>query len=83
MLKRRKDDIVQYAIEPRLELIGSSECVVDGLKGICEYNHDKIRINLGKFFVTFYGDELWIDSFSPRGAIVQGTIVSVEFDTNA
>lgn len=74
--------MVDYAVKPRIELVGSSECVIEGIKSICEYNHDKIRINLGKYCVTFFGDELWIDSFSPKGAIVQGTIISMEFDTN-
>lgn len=82
MQKDCRDDIVQYAVSNRLEIIGVGECVVDGLKSICEYSADKIKMDLGKNYVTFFGDCLRIDSFSPRGAIVQGTIVSLEFDNH-
>lgn len=79
---KNTDDIVTYASEPHLELTGNSECIVDGLKGIIEYTKEKIKINLGKYFVTFLGDELYINSFSHEGAVVQGTIISVEFEGN-
>lgn len=81
MKRKVKDNIITYTSSPRLEIIGNSECIVDGLKGISEYNSDKIRINLGKYFITFFGDDLRIDSFSYKGAVVQGNIVSMEFDT--
>lgn len=73
-----RSDIV-FSNEPRLELNGSTQCVVDGLKGICEYNHDRIKIDLGKYCVTFFGDGLYINSFSYDGAIVEGNIISMEF----
>jgi sporulation protein YqfC len=79
---KNKDDIITYTGEPRLELVGSGECVIDGLKGIIEYSDEKIKINLGKYYVTFFGDGLYINSFSYEGAIVQGTIVSLEFEGN-
>lgn len=79
---KNTDDIVTYTHSPHLELVGNSECVVDGLKGIIEYTKEKIKINLGKYFVTFIGDELYINSFSHEGAVVQGTIISVEFESN-
>ena len=75
--------IVEYALGPSLEIRGNSECIVDGLKGISEYSSEKIRINLGKISVSFLGDGLFINSFSPEGATVEGTIISVEFESNA
>jgi sporulation protein YqfC len=81
-VKKNTDDIITYTNEPRLELVGNSECVVDGLKGIVEYTNEKIKINLGKYFITFFGDELYINSFSYEGAVVQGTIISLEFENN-
>lgn len=79
---KNTDDIVTYTNIPHLELVGNSECVVDGLKGIIEYTKEKIKINLGKYFVTFLGDGLYINSFSHEGAVIQGTIISVEFESN-
>jgi sporulation protein YqfC len=79
---KNTDDIIVYANEPHLHITGNSECVVDGLKGIVEYTSQKIKINLGKYFVTFLGDDLYINSFSHEGAVVQGIIVSMEFESN-
>ena len=84
-MKRRADseNLIAYTTEPHIELSGNSECVVDGLKGITEYSKEKIKINLGKYSVSFFGDELYINSFSHEGATVEGTIISLEFESNA
>ena len=79
---KNKDEIISYTNKPHLELVGNSECVVDGLKGIAVYTAEKIKIDLGKYFVTFLGDNLFINSFSHEGAVVEGTIISLEFESN-
>lgn len=79
---KNKDEIISYTSQPHLKLVGNTECVVDGLKGILEYTREKIKINLGKNNVTFYGDALFIESFSPEGAVVEGTIITLEFESN-
>ena len=68
-----------YTGEPHLEIIGNFECVVDGLKSIVEYTSGRIRLNIGKRTVTFTGEGLHINSFTPQGAVVQGNIMCVEF----
>lgn len=77
---KSSDNMLSYSNLPRIELVGNSECTVEGMKGIIEYTKEKIKINLGKYYVTFFGDELFIKSFSYQGAIVQGNIISVEFE---
>lgn len=71
--------IEYYTGEPHLELRGNSECVVDGLKSIIEYNSDRIKLNIGRRAVVFLGEGLEINSFTPEGAVVRGFIMSVEF----
>lgn len=71
--------IEYYTGEPHLEMIGNFECVVDGLKSIIEYSAEKIKLNIGKRTVTFNGEDLHINSFTPQGAVVQGIILSVDF----
>lgn len=78
-LSKDVDVITPFKNQPHIEILGNSQCIVDGLKGIVEYTREKITINLGKYFVTFYGDALGINSFSPEGAIVEGNIISLEF----
>lgn len=82
MLKRKEnvDTIAMYALTPHIEVIGNSECVVDGLKSIVEYTKQRIKFNMGSYYITFVGANLYINSFSQQGAIVQGTIMSLEFD---
>lgn len=78
-----KDSVLADATAPHLELTGNTRCAVDGVKSISEYTADKIKMNLGKTAVSFYGDALCINSFSPEGAIVEGTILTVAFEDNA
>ena len=40
---------------------------------------DKISIELNYMNGWFFGDELYIDSFSHDGAVVRGNIISLEF----
>ena len=81
-IMKHRDEIIAYTTAPHLEIVGNTECVIDGIKGILEYTKDKIKIDFGKYAVTFVGDELCIDSFSHEGAVVEGTIISVEFCGN-
>lgn len=79
---KSKDNIISYTYDSHLELIGNSKCIIDGLKSIAAYNSDKIKVNLGKNYVTFLGDSLFINAFSPEGAVIEGTIISLEFESN-
>lgn len=67
-----------YFGKPRLEMSGR-ECLVDGLDSVIEYSNDKIVVSLGSQLITFLGDDLRINSFTREGAIVEGTIISMEF----
>lgn len=80
VLKNFGDFPVEYFTgEPHLELYGNTQCVVDGLKSVLEYSDEKIKLGIGKRAVTFFGEGLHIDSFTPEGAIVEGFIMSMEF----
>lgn len=74
--------VVGYCECPHIHLVGSSQCVVDGLKGICEYSRDKIKINLGKYCLEVVGSNLCINEFSPEGAVIEGDILSVEYSSD-
>jgi len=68
-----------YSGEPHLVIMGNDECIVDGLKSVLEYSSDKIKLDTGKRAVTFYGEGLHINAFTPEGAVVKGFIISMEF----
>lgn len=71
--------VIGYCECPHIHLVGSSQCVVDGLKGIVEYNRDRIKINLGSYCLCVVGAGLCINEFSPEGAVIEGDILSVEY----
>ncbi len=78
--KERSDFPIEYFTgEPHLELYGNTQCVVDGLKSVLEYSAERIKLSVGKRAVTFIGQDLFINSFSPEGAVVEGFIAAMEF----
>lgn len=81
-IMKNTDSIATYTTEPHIELIGSTELIINGLKGIGEYTSERIRIDLGGFIITIHGDELFINSFTHSGAIINGTILGLELSEN-
>ena len=76
--KENKSPLDYYFGKPR---IAGSECLVDGLEKIIEYSNTKITVSLGSQEITFWGDDLKINSFTREGAVVQGNITSMEFSS--
>lgn len=76
--KSKVESFDYYFGRPRLEMDGN-RCLVDGLKSIVEYSDDKITVSLGKQIITFFGDDLHINSFTREGAVIEGNIISMEF----
>lgn len=64
-----------------IQLAGNRECVVEGCKGIMEYETNIIKINAGENIVTFRGDNLTLRALNDNGAVVEGTITSLEFSS--
>ena len=82
MKKTDRDSITEYAVSPIIELTGNTFCSVEGIKSINEYSDGKIKLDLGKISVLIFGDGLCISSFSPEGAQIDGTVISMEFESN-
>jgi sporulation protein YqfC len=64
---------------PNIELAGNRQAVVEGCKGVLEYNEDVIKLNLGKSVVRFVGSGLSMNSYRFEQAVISGNILSVEF----
>ena len=62
-----------------IEMSGNREAVVDGCRGVVEYNENVIRLNTGKLIVRFTGSGLMIRTLQMNQAIVCGSILSVDF----
>ena len=62
-----------------IEIISNCCALVDGCKGILEYDDNLIKLSLGKRAVSFSGNNLSIKSLSMEQAMVEGFIMSMEF----
>ena len=63
----------------QIQLISNREALVDGCKGVIEYNEDFIRLNLGNMTVRFTGRGLQLRSMSEESLIIHGFIQSLEY----
>ena len=63
----------------RVELSGNRRAVVEGCRGILEYEEGVIRLNTGSGIIRFMGRELGLSCMTEDSAVVTGFILSVEF----
>lgn len=77
-------DIPQSAIlnVARIEITHNTEASIEGIKGVTEYEEGKIKLDIGKKTVSFYGDGLCVKSFDGSNMTIEGEILSIEFETN-
>lgn len=65
--------------EAHLEMISNREAVVDGCKGVVEYDENTIKLNTGGLVISFRGDELLIKSLGADIAVITGKIAEITF----
>lgn len=92
-MKRSKEEIVKKFTEEmqlpesaitdsfRIEFRGNTDVIIEGCKGIVEYEESGISLNLGKMIVRFGGADLEISSFYEEQAILKGTVAAMEFSS--
>ncbi len=64
-----------------MEINGNTEVVVEGCKGVLEYDTDVVRIKTGKLIVRFTGRGLVIKCLTADSLVVTGFITGIEFLT--
>lgn len=64
---------------PELEFSGNREVVIEGSKGVLEYDTNTIRINTNSMILCFHGRDLNLKCISPTALIINGFITNVEF----
>ena len=62
-----------------LEISGNHRAVVEGCRGILEYEEGVIRLNTGSGVLRFTGTNLSMSCMTEDSAVVVGTILSLEF----
>lgn len=62
-----------------MEISGNREIVLEGNRGIIEYNEHSIKINAGKYIVAFSGRGLHIKCMNDCDVVIRGFITSIEY----
>lgn len=71
---------IVHADVPHIEMQGNREAVVDGCRGVLEYEEDKIKLNAGMCVLLFRGSDLTIKTYSDSLTEITGEIIAVEFE---
>lgn len=70
---------VFFGCEPRVELTGSREAMIEGATGVIYYSDTVMRIGLGRQTLVITGSELGIKVMFGGTMTIGGHICSVEF----
>lgn len=66
-------------LNSQVEIVGNTHVIIQGAKGIMEYNDDSIRVKLTDNEVQFYGDNLSIECLSQDSMELKGKISKIEY----
>ncbi len=79
-IKNKKDDLVnKLSACTRVELTSDCEALIEGCKGILEYDDSIIRIAAKRFELRFTGHNLTLRSLSEEDIAIEGKILGIEF----
>ena len=62
-----------------IEISGNREVVFEGSRGIVNYSESNIKINAGKYIVSFSGRGLKIQCMNDTAVVICGFITSIEY----
>ena len=62
-----------------MEISGNCEVVLEGSKGVVEYGDSSIKINAGKYIISFQGRGLHIKCMTDCDIVIHGFITSIEY----
>ena len=65
---------------PHIEMQGNREIIIDGCRGILEYDEDRIKLNAGSLVITFQGSGLVIKTYSENQTVLAGEVVGLAFE---
>ena len=63
----------------QIELSDDREALVDGCRGVLQYDSDVIRLSTGRLVLRFTGHDLMIRAMQQEQLLISGTILSVDF----
>lgn len=64
---------------PHLELRGNREIIIEGHRGITQYDEEVVKINCGRMMLKIFGKGLTLSCMSDEMLIISGFFTSMEF----
>ncbi len=65
---------------PHIEMQGNQEIIIDGCRGILEYDEDRIKLNAGSLVLSFGGSGLVIKTYSENQTVLTGEVMQISFE---
>ncbi len=80
-MKKNKDISVLAAnlSGVHMEINGNREIILEGSRGVVEYGENSIKINTGKYIISFQGRGLHIKCMTDCDIVIHGFITSIEY----
>lgn len=80
-MKKNKDISVLAAnlSGVHMEVNGNREVILEGSRSVVEYSDTSIKINTGKYIVSFQGRGLHIKCMTDCDIVIHGFITSIEY----
>lgn len=63
-----------------IEFFSNRRIVVEGCKGIVEYDENYLKIKIDNMFVNFFGSDFLITEYDNKKIMIKGKLISVEFN---
>lgn len=75
-----KDTVFENALlTTRIEIVSNNHTIIQGAKGVTEYEKDIIRIKLNNQEVQFFGTDFIIEYLANDCIEIRGEIINIEF----
>ncbi|MEG0770935.1 MAG: YabP/YqfC family sporulation protein [Clostridia bacterium] len=64
----------------KIEINGNTEMILDGCKGILNYDDTNLKISTGNGTIDIIGSELYVKSFLDQNMLISGYIKALELN---
>ena len=72
-----KQDMLPSGV--KVEVFSNKEAIIEGCKGIMEYNEEYIKLNIGCGSIVFTGKGLFAYSYFCETLVIKGRINNIEY----
>lgn len=80
LISNAKESILDNTLlTTQIEITSNNHAIIQGSRGVIEYDQNMIRINLNSKEIQFWGDNFLIEYLSNDCIEIRGEIIKIEF----